>query len=315
MGWATTSFGSFTQLDDGSLAPVPGSARSTYILQGSKNPGRLADTSVVGWSFVAADEEPANEPEYAEPLTIWSRILCGLVGVGGLGAGTAAVFITKNSAGTGVLLGVGALFAVMAATGNPITRAKLGDSELTWRYRRLSRVVTAVMEEGLPEVKAEVADAVFEANLPAGDPVRLAALGVAYERSVIEALRRLGVEDVTSEEDMDNVSHGRTDMLGLYKGHFVGFEIKGTARPLSDGMVANVIDLASSVTDQMRRSAAKFNRRFASVLIVAGSQPTSRAWEILSRHPDIRWVKWTGAHDDEALRLVLDQLVDDAANT
>jgi hypothetical protein len=57
----------------------------------------------------------------------------GLLGAGSFGTGVAAVFVTENGTGTGVLLGVGGAFLVLAVLGDRMESFELGGAKVGLR--------------------------------------------------------------------------------------------------------------------------------------------------------------------------------------
>src|ERR1700683_5142469 len=99
-----------------------------------KSDAELDDRNIIR-PMPKGSPEPANQSlgNYA-PLENWQRRVFAILGLAGIGAGGAATFLTDNSAGSGVLLALGALFLLIAVTGNPITRAKFADYEVGFGY-------------------------------------------------------------------------------------------------------------------------------------------------------------------------------------
>ncbi|WP_405558554.1 hypothetical protein [Streptomyces sp. NBC_01171] len=79
-----------------------------------------------------------------EPLTVRQRAAAVAIGALLAGAGGVAVFISKNQAGSGILLLAGAVFLLVAVSGMPLLGARFQEFEvrLAWR-RRQSALQTA----------------------------------------------------------------------------------------------------------------------------------------------------------------------------
>jgi hypothetical protein len=136
------------------------------------------------------DAVPPADDGTAEPLPLWARVASIVVGVLATAAGAYAVFVSDNQAGTAFLLLIGAVLLVLGMQGTPLRRFASGDNsvELATIRRRAAVVMTQVASRESPEVFAAVSDAVA-----AIDPrIVRPSTGVAYERAVAAALRRVG---------------------------------------------------------------------------------------------------------------------------
>ncbi|MGI8875905.1 MAG: hypothetical protein ACR2KP_16600 [Egibacteraceae bacterium] len=124
------------------------------------------------------------------PLGGWGRFLSGLLAAAGGGAGGAAVFLTDNGAGAVALLGVGALFGVLAVTGHGLQRIAVVASELSDDQFARERLLDAVDE--LPLDQRERVAARIDAPAEDGEALPTAwARAVRYEAAVGEALHHL----------------------------------------------------------------------------------------------------------------------------
>lgn len=79
---------------------------------------------------------PPEGGDDPQPLSSWSRIVAGLVGVILCGAGTAAVFVTENQAGCVALVLVGSVFALLAIAGNPLHSLGHGDTQMRFAVQK-----------------------------------------------------------------------------------------------------------------------------------------------------------------------------------
>lgn len=124
------------------------------------------------------------------PLEGWERAVAGVLGVLLAGAGSVAVFLTTNQAGSVALLLAGAFFLAMLVSGTPVLHARHGESEI-WMARRRRRAVERVVDA--PPDEADRALAALAVADPASrrDPVFRAASATVYERRLLEALAGL----------------------------------------------------------------------------------------------------------------------------
>lgn len=74
-----------------------------------------------------------------------ARVFMGLLGAGSFGTGVAAVFVTENGTGTGVLLGVGGAFLVLALLGDRMESFELGGTKV--RLRAVAAETYALADE------------------------------------------------------------------------------------------------------------------------------------------------------------------------
>lgn len=76
------------------------------------------------------------DPAEADPLSRWQRIGGAAAGTLLAGAGSVAIFVSENGAGSAVALVVGGVFLLMAITGMPFLGGRLMDAELMMGRRR-----------------------------------------------------------------------------------------------------------------------------------------------------------------------------------
>ncbi|GAA5125702.1 hypothetical protein [Pseudonocardia adelaidensis] len=107
-------------------------------------------------------EEARRDDEFDVGLSHWERIAATLLGLAGVGAGGAGVFLSDNQAGTTTILLLGAVFLLMAVQGTPIISASKDKVELARRRLRAATAKELVesargkIEEEKPEVAAEL---------------------------------------------------------------------------------------------------------------------------------------------------------------
>lgn len=76
------------------------------------------------------------DPAEADPLSRLQRTGAAAAGILLAGAGSVAMFVSKNGAGTAVALVIGGIFVLMAITGMPFLGGRLMDAELMMGRRR-----------------------------------------------------------------------------------------------------------------------------------------------------------------------------------
>lgn len=124
------------------------------------------------------------------PLAGWARFLSGLLAVAAGGAGGAAVFLTDNGAGAAALLGVAALFGVLAVTGRGVQRITVGGGDLSDDQFGWERLLDAVDELPLDQ-RQRVAVRVDSSAADSEAPSTAWARAVRYEAAVGDALHHL----------------------------------------------------------------------------------------------------------------------------
>lgn len=166
-----------------------------------------------------ADEEGRRRPvrHPATQLTITERIMAGAVGLAGFGGGTTATFMTRNSAASGVMLAIGAVFALLSITGSRPRSLRIGDSQLDL----LDETLITALQSPEPETRIVLAEQIVEERAPVSEPVRVAARAVLYEHEVLQALAEIGATVLQEAGPGDQ----RFDAIVNYKGHRVGVEI------------------------------------------------------------------------------------------
>jgi len=145
-------------------------------------------------------------PRSSSPFQVWLRLLLGLLGAGSFGAGVAAVFVTENGTGTGVLITFGGILLVLALLGDRIESFEFGGSKLKLRAAAAEKFALAEDSEhrGDTETAARLraeARALLEAAGPIAADYRTVrgsmpagrARTMALERIVARA-RRLAAE-------------------------------------------------------------------------------------------------------------------------
>jgi hypothetical protein len=243
-----------------------------------------------------ADPDDEGRPPGFDPLSVWQRLIFGGLAVGGLGAGTTATFITKNSVGSGVLLALGAIFVLLAVTGNPIARAKFGENEVQFALRR---AVQGALEATDEESRSEVAQVIVE-NLPLSEPVRRQAEAVLFEQAVGSAMLKIGAQSLFIPGHDQ-----RFDMAFRYKEKSIAVNAKfarsGTTVKKTINEMLSILGTPSWSPDI-----------FGMVLVISDHTPFEVVDGTVLGQPRIRLVKWGSDIDNDRLRATLDSLVADA---
>lgn len=124
------------------------------------------------------------------PINVWYRIAAIVLGLAGLGSGSAAVYITHLEAGPVALLTVGLIFVLIGMGGRMPSRIRAGDYEAEWLIQQeamqqfVARVSDEVPEMGQPELLNALSDLAEAAPRAAS-----AGLGaVAYEQFVVRMI-------------------------------------------------------------------------------------------------------------------------------
>ena len=237
-------------------------------------------------------ESGTAEKHQVEPLGKWPRVVCGFVGSGALIGGATAVFLSKNSLGTAVLLVIGALFFFMGLTGIPIDRAELLGGKVV-----MAQVARRLMESPNPEVREEAASIVMDSALPATNPIKRQAqalsLGFLYVDRVIEALARVsGSGNVhLSKDDL------RVDAIVRSGQRRIGVEVKLITH--SGSATVN-----QSINQALFMLSGNSGRDLDGILIVVNR--SSDALEaIIQQHDRLRLLVWNSPSDDDDLKNAL----------
>jgi hypothetical protein len=133
-------------------------------------------------------EEPQEEPKPIQAIIVnkkW-RWGAGLLGLGGLGAGGAAVYMTEVEAGPVALLLIGTIFAFVAMGGRLPTRVKVGENEAAWEA--VQEYVKERIEEAAPEEKPE--EIRRAAELASVAPQAAPVSTIAHELYAMTSIRR-----------------------------------------------------------------------------------------------------------------------------
>ena len=147
------------------------------------------------------------------PFSPWLRLLLGVLGAGSFGAGVAAVFLSANGTGTGVLVAFGGIVLVLALLGDRIESLEFGGTKLKMRAVAAEKFALAEDSENRGDsvtaarLRAE-AQALLEAAGPIAADYRTVrgsmlpgpALTMAMERVVARARKLAGEQSFDPAE-------------------------------------------------------------------------------------------------------------------
>jgi hypothetical protein len=255
-----------------------------------------------------ADElEPMSRP-VAVKISVWNRAALDVLGLAGLGAGGAAVFITHLEAGPVALLVVGLILLLVGMSGRMPTRLKVGENEAAWEVEReaVQVFVERVADDVTVESEPELLNALGE--LAEGAPQAAAAgvTAVAYEHQIREEIRRALDELQISMPDGQPIKFStqvtadkqRVDaILEGPTGRLVAVETKFSAKNLSTVWL--------DIMQQKLVDQARAWRGPGVMLLITRTQLTQSAEQRLKEYPEIHHVTFAGPQDRTALVDVL----------
>jgi hypothetical protein len=106
------------------------------------------------------------------PFSPWLRLLLGVLGAAAFGAGVAAVFLSTNGTGTGVLIAFGGVVLVLALLGDRIESLEFGGTKLKMRAAAAEKFALAEDSESRGDsVTAARLRAEAQALLEAAGPI------------------------------------------------------------------------------------------------------------------------------------------------
>lgn len=151
-----------------------------------------------GHPFVPCDQEE-SVPSFSPPrFGLWLRLLLGALGAASLGVGVAALFISANGTGTGVLIAFGGVVLVLALLGDRIDSLEFGGTKLKLR-------AAAVQKFALADESERQGDSVTASRLRAEGHALLTAAGpIASEYQMVRssmapgAARTMAMEQVVA---------------------------------------------------------------------------------------------------------------------
>jgi hypothetical protein len=224
------------------------------------------------------------------------------LGLAGLGAGSAAVFVTHLEAGPVALLAVGLVLLLVGAGGRLPSRLKFGENEATWDA--VEEFVERVVEGVSPEQRPGLVEALNDLReaAPAAAAAGLGAVsgGVEYERLITDLVMQAVMEINQSSspplkcsiESFSGVSQKRTDtMISDGRGNVFLVEAKySTSDYLPVALVEQVIAKASRLTPKDHSHGS------VRVLLIS-NQPLSRPAGRRLRSAELQFVKVTSEAD------------------
>ncbi|MFD3427250.1 hypothetical protein [Nocardia fluminea] len=177
----------------------------------------------------ASEATPPRAP--SRRLHPWERALAGLLGAAGAGAGTAAVFITDNQAGTAGLLVLAIALLLMAIQGTPITRFGFGENAIEYALaERGQELIQQSQEAKTPDAADAYLDAAFRVSpMSALTPEsRAATYETLLMRSLQDLAGEINVKRLAPDGGADFVVRTRADerieVVAKYLGQGVGGE-------------------------------------------------------------------------------------------
>ncbi len=235
--------------------------------------------------------EDGSEPSEGdgEPLSRWGRLAAGVAGLALSGAGTAAVFVTQNQAGSVVLVLGGIVFLLMLISGNPLLSLGHGDTQMLFATRR--RRVIQEAEEAPPREARSALEALSTIDPRVSrDAAFIQTSARVYERLVYSELIRLFPDISVREEKLD--ASGFDLIVATSDRRMVSVELRESTSPVSAQTIRQLLGLAAvSVTG---------------ALLVSNQRLTRAADELLRRAQEggsnAFFVQWRDENDSDALK-------------
>lgn len=163
----------------------PGDAAAVRSILNNRQPTEGEESTVSGEMLVGVAGEPMR-PRSNSPFQPWLRLLLGVLGGAAFAGGVAAVFVTANGTGTGMLITFGGILLVLALLGDRIESFEFGGSKLKMR-------AAAAEKFALAEDSEDRGDTATAARLRAEAQVLLGAAASEYRTvrgSMPEGLER-----------------------------------------------------------------------------------------------------------------------------
>jgi hypothetical protein len=246
-------------------------------------------------------------------LNSLNRAIAFILGIAGLGAGGAAVYLTHLEAGPVGLMAVGLIFMIIALGGVLPSRLKVGENEATWEAEReaVGRFVERVAE-GTPVVnQREFLGALSDLAEKAPEVAARGVSAVAYEQQL-----RAEIEDVLHELE-DNSVTGRlprysSGIFGASRniidatirtphGRLVRIEMRVSETPLSATWV-------EGLHQKLNRMSSDYGDNRV-MLAITKVPLTHAAQDLLQRYPEIHYVLYRGPEDREELKRALREVI------
>ncbi|MGW3030199.1 hypothetical protein ACWDCB_03090 [Streptomyces sp. NPDC001178] len=259
-----------------------------------------------------SDADPADpvvleEDNDPEPLSLWSRVAAGSVGVALCASGAVAVFRTDNQAGCVALLLIGAVFALLAIAGNPLQALGHGDTQMRFAVQKRRREALETISEAPPE-EARRALAVLQAVDPGApsDSTFLYESARADEGLIRQRLLHIfadsAIQSATEDRGVDFYMHRPVDVV-------LGVDVR--FRPRLDSGSRRAIP--RTVIDEI---SGRSIGSVVPVLLVSNHAISNDALNALSHAQasgvKLEYVQWRDERDDGELRNKAQILIGDA---
>lgn len=247
----------------------------------------------------------ADDPDSSAQLTPFERVSSAVAGIALGVTGCIATFTTDNEFGTGALIVLGGAFGVLALTGQPIRRIKIGDHETEF-YAKVGRKAVEVAESDSGDVSEretalELVEQVRETTPNA--PTRVVSLSLAYqyERTVLDAVQRAAAV-------VETPKFGPVDAI---VDKTIGVEVKYRSAGRAPGK--NALSPGGAYRQAVERAAAS---GLDALLVVTNS---TVAFDQIESVPDtqsgrplrVKLLQWTQGMGDEVLKAGLSEMVSD----
>jgi hypothetical protein len=226
----------------------------------------------------------------------WYRAAAVLLGLGGLGSGGIAVFVTHLEAGPVALLLVGLVLLMIGMGGRLPSRIKIGDNEAAWEA--VGDFVERVADGTPKEARLELVDALNELAAVAPDVAAVGLSTVAYKTQVVDMIH--GVISTIPDRDGQLVyrlaDDNRADRSDLYlesSGRIVLVEIHSSTSMLSPDSVDYLLRHMSDLAGQQHKAVA--------ALLVSRTVLPADVLRLVGQRDDISHVVVTGTQDFDRL--------------
>jgi hypothetical protein len=215
------------------------------------------------------------------------------LGLGGLGAGGAAVFITRVEAGPVALLIVGLLLLLIGMAGRLPSRIRIGDNEAAWEA--FTEFVEKVADRTPPENQATLLADLTELARDAPQAASAGLSAIAYEQLVTRMVYDAFVD--LPEKPVGSVSapgpDAGFDMVLNTDARMVVFQVKYSSYPISTRTL-----IAAANT---RERLAEGSDETPAFIVVSATRLTQQAVEILRSLEEMFVVVVRGPEDRDQL--------------
>jgi hypothetical protein len=208
-------------------------------------------------------------------INSWYRAVSVVLGLAGLGAGGAAVYLTHLEAGPVALLVVGLLMLLIGMAGQLPSRIRIGDNEAEWRQAEAGEIVERIADRTPSDEQQELIADLRDLAKVAPQVASPGLSAVAYQQLVTSMIYDSFVHMAGSPEG----TVGRASLDGGYDMQLttddrtVAFVIKYTSKRL------NLTELAKAVGVPSPKSPA----RYVPIVLVTNSELTTGASAWLER--------------------------------